>query len=149
MAQAALKNLPQRVEQLSRQYPGADIEVWAFDEYRLGLKPIIGQREDNVPIPEGLHVEFLPPDSPELQPAERLWSLSDEPLVNRKFESLAELEETLARRWVTLSAMPEVSRLHPFFTGERKAKISATLLFGFHITYKKNAAGCNHSEVVE
>ncbi len=79
----------------------------------------LGQSEDNVPIPEGLHIEFLPPDSPELQPAECLWSLSwslsDEPLVNRKLESLAELEETLARRWVTLSAMPEVIRQHTLF----------------------------------
>lgn len=29
-------------------------------------------------IPEGIHLEFLPPHSPELQPSERLWPLSDE-----------------------------------------------------------------------
>lgn len=30
-------------------------------------------------IPDGLHLVFLPPYSPELQPAERLWSPLDEP----------------------------------------------------------------------
>ena len=35
------KNLPQRVEQLRQAYPNAQVEVWAFDEHRLGLKPIV------------------------------------------------------------------------------------------------------------
>jgi hypothetical protein len=34
-------------------------------------------------VPDGLHPVTLPPYSPELQPAERLWALSDAPLVNR------------------------------------------------------------------
>jgi DDE superfamily endonuclease len=29
-----------------------------------------------VEVPEGIHLAFLPPGSPELQPAERLWSLT-------------------------------------------------------------------------
>ena len=29
-------------------------------------------------VPEGIHLEFVPSHSPELQPAERLWPLSDE-----------------------------------------------------------------------
>lgn len=137
-------------------YPQTQVEVWAFDEHRLGLKPIIrkvwskrGQRPvatvhhryqwlylyafvcpqtgqtqwfilprvsvawfnralqefaaavgagankqvllvidgagwhraKTVVVPPGVHLEFLPPYSPELQPAERLWQLSDEPLV--------------------------------------------------------------------
>ena len=33
-------------------------------------------RSKKVEVPEGIIVEFLPPYSPELQPAERLWSLS-------------------------------------------------------------------------
>lgn len=48
--------------------------------------------------PEGVHLAFLPPYSPELQPAERLWGLVDEPVANRTFASLAELEDTLAVR---------------------------------------------------
>lgn len=39
-------------------------------------------------IPQGLHLTFLPSHSPELQPAERLWTLVDEPMVNRPFESV-------------------------------------------------------------
>ena len=147
-------NLPLKVQKLAEKYPLAEIEVWFFDEHRVGLKPIlrkvwtkIGTRptavvqhryewlyvygfvqpktgetlwyliprvnikwlnivyqnfavdagisqkkvllvEDNagwhrskkVEVPEGITVEFLPPYSPELQPAERLWSLVDEPL---------------------------------------------------------------------
>jgi transposase len=33
---------------------------------------------EKVVIPEGIYLEPLPPYSPELQPAERLWQLSDE-----------------------------------------------------------------------
>lgn len=44
-------------------------------------------RSERVSIPEGLHLVFLPPYSPELQPAERLWELADEPLVNRSSRS--------------------------------------------------------------
>jgi hypothetical protein len=51
---------------------------------------------DKLVLPEGIYLEFLPAYSPELQPAERLWSLADEPLVNRHFESIEELEEVLA-----------------------------------------------------
>ena len=45
----------------------------------------------------------LPPRSPELMPAERLWDLTDEPLANRVFEQLADLEATLAERCVALT----------------------------------------------
>jgi hypothetical protein len=34
-------------------------------------------------VPESLHLEFLPSHSPELQPAERLWPLSNEGEANR------------------------------------------------------------------
>lgn len=49
-------------------------------------------------LPEGLHLAFLPPASPELQPAERLWSLVDEPVANRTFPDLDALEATLVTR---------------------------------------------------
>ena len=55
--------------------------------------------------PAGIIGEFLPPYSPELQPAERLWSLVDEPLVNEHFESLDELEDVLATRCCVLQTM--------------------------------------------
>lgn len=46
---------------------------------------------------------YLPPYSPELQPAERLWKLIDEPLANRVFDRLADLEEAIAERCSELS----------------------------------------------
>lgn len=57
--------------------------------------------------PPGLHLLFLPPYSPELQPAERLWPLVDEPIVNRCFESIEELDEVLAERCVELTRQPD------------------------------------------
>lgn len=54
---------------------------------------------------EGLNIEFLPAYSPELQPAERLWSLVDEPLVNQNFETIDEIEKILLKRCNALNNM--------------------------------------------
>jgi transposase len=61
-------------------------------------------------VPEGIHLEFLPSHSPELQPAERLWPLSNEGVANRHFEEIEELEEALAQRCVALCEQPETIR---------------------------------------
>lgn len=53
-------------------------------------------------LPAGLHLAFLPPASPELQPAERLWGLVDEPVANRVFPDLDALEATLVTRCLEL-----------------------------------------------
>ena len=50
-------------------------------------------------------LDFLPAYSPELQPAERLWSLVDEPLVNEYFETIEEIEEILITRCQYLETM--------------------------------------------
>jgi transposase len=65
-----------------------------------------------VEIPEGIHLEFLPSHSPELQPTERLWPLSNEAVANRLFESLDELEEALIERCVALCEQAETIRSH-------------------------------------
>ena len=39
-------------------------------------------------VPEGIRLIYLPPYTPELQPAETLWVHLDEPIANRHFESL-------------------------------------------------------------
>ncbi|CAA9573266.1 MAG: hypothetical protein AVDCRST_MAG59-3779 [uncultured Thermomicrobiales bacterium] len=158
---------------MSRAHPGAAVEVWAQDEHRLGLLPVVrrvwaprGQRpvapvrrayewlyvygfvrprtgqtwwcllptvsveamglalaafardegigpgrravlavdkagwhtSAKLAPPEGVHLAFLPAYSPELQPAERLWGPVDEPVANRAFASLGELEDVLAAR---------------------------------------------------
>jgi transposase len=61
-------------------------------------------------VPEGIHLEFLPSHSPELQPSERLWPLSDEALANRHFEAIEELQEALVGRCVALREQPELIR---------------------------------------
>ena len=167
---------------MERHHPSASVEVWSFDEHRLGLKPIlrtvwalVGDRpiapvhhryewtylygfvhpatgdtewlilprvnttwfnqalqifaqqvgagadkqillildgagwhdSQKVVVPDGIHLVFLPPYSPELQPAERLWTLADEPLANRCFDTLDQLEDVLEQRCRTLSSMQE------------------------------------------
>jgi transposase len=57
-------------------------------------------------IPEGIHLLFLPAYSPELQPAEHLWPLTNEALANRRFETLDELQEVQAQRCVVLQDDP-------------------------------------------
>lgn len=52
----------------------------------------------NLVLPDGIHLLFLPSHSPELQPAERLWTLTNEPIANRTFANLDELEEVLYSR---------------------------------------------------
>src|SRR5215212_2296090 len=59
-----------------------------------------------VEVPEGIDLEFLPSASPELQPSERLWPLSNEGVANRHFEEIEELEEALVERCVALSNQP-------------------------------------------
>lgn len=190
LSKTPLKKLPEAIEQVQQAAPQATVELWATDEHRIGLKPILrrvwvfnGQRPTVVvhhryqwlyvyafvhpesgqtqwlllptvnveifalalqhfaqvvgaskqkqivlvldqagwhtskalTVPEGLHLLFLPPYSPELQPAEHLWSLSNEPLVNRHFRDLAELEEVQAERCVFLQDSPELISSQTFF----------------------------------
>ena len=44
-------------------------------------------------VPDHVHLLFLPPYSPELQPAEHLWLLTNEALVNQHFATIEELED--------------------------------------------------------
>ena len=45
---------------------------------------------------------LLAPVLPELQPAEHLWPVLDEPLANQYFETLADLERAVAERCLVL-----------------------------------------------
>jgi transposase len=65
--------------------------------------------------PDHLHLLFLPPYSPELQPAEHLWPLTNTALTNRHFPSFEELEDAQAARCVALQA--------------RRALVRSTTLF--------------------
>ncbi len=61
-------------------------------------------------LPPDLRLWFLPPYSPELQPAEHLWPLVDQPVVNRHFDTLDDLQTVLADRCVWLQDQPDIVR---------------------------------------
>ena len=173
------------MDQARAAKPQAKIEVWAFDEHRIGLKPItrrvwaprgrrpvararhryqwlylygfvhpasgavvwflfntvtiaafqatleafareVGAGPDKTVIlvidnagwhvsnaitpPDGVVLVFLPPYTPELQPAERLWPLANEAVANRSFADLAALDAALAERCRTLCETPAAIR---------------------------------------
>ncbi len=174
-----------KLERLREAHPGAEVELWAEDEARLGLKPLVrrvwapvgerpvarakrgyewtylygfvrpksgevywlilpkvnvevfsmalgefakevGAGEDKrillvvdragwhtggeIEIPEGIHLELLPPGSPELQPAERLWPLTNEAIANRLLEEIEQMEQALVERCVELLDQTETIR---------------------------------------
>ncbi|HEV2461784.1 MAG TPA: IS630 family transposase, partial [Ktedonobacterales bacterium] len=173
------------LRQVGTAFPQARVELWAVDEHRIGLKPIIrkvwtldvtrplapvehrfvwrylvgfvhpasgrtvfhlattvsiplfeveleafARRVDASPtkqivlvldragwhnslrlrVPEHVHLLFLPAYSPELQPAEHLWPLTNTILVNRHFVSIDELEDAQAERCVALQARRDLIR---------------------------------------
>lgn len=174
--------LPERMKEIQEKNPEKKVELWFFDEHRIGLKPILRKtwnkrgerpiaivepryqwlyvygfvepktgktlwyliprvntkwlnivyeqfardagvgeeklillvedqagwhRSEKVEVPFGIEREHLPPYSPELQPAERLWVLVDEPLVNEHFKSIEEIEEILIKRCQVLMEQQE------------------------------------------
>jgi transposase len=167
------------LSEVATAFPRAQVELWAMDEHRIGLKPILrkvwcldGKRplapvqhryewrylvgfvhpasgrtifhlatSVSVPlfeaelaafatavgaspsrqivlvldragwhstqrlrVPDHVHLLFLPPYSPELQPAEHLWPLTNTPLFNRHFTNIEEPEDAQAERCVALQA---------------------------------------------
>ena len=54
-------------------------------------------------VPDGIRLVFLPPYTPELQPAETLWVHVDQPVVNTHFETLDDLDAVVASRCVALA----------------------------------------------
>ena len=177
------KKLQQEVKTVQAAHPDADVEAWAMDEHRIGLKPVlrkvwIPQGEQplasvnwrfewlwlygfvhpnsgntywwllpyvridlfnrvladfakhfgvgkhkrivltidqagwhtskQVEVPEGIHLLLMPSHSPELQPAERLWPLTNEPIANKFFETLDELAQVLVERCRTLLKRPQL-----------------------------------------
>lgn len=72
-------------------------------------------RSPKLVLPPGLHLLFLPPYSPELQPAERLWPLVDEVVANRVFADITALEDALVARCQTLEAQPGRLRSHTLY----------------------------------
>ncbi|WP_175607335.1 transposase, partial [Deinococcus marmoris] len=65
--------------------------------------------------PPGIETITLPPYSPELQPVERAWNLTDRPLANRCFDSLDELQDVLGRQCAWLETQPDLITQHTLF----------------------------------
>ncbi len=59
-------------------------------------------------VPEGILLQPLPPYTPQLQPVESAWPVLKEPLANKAFSSLGDVEEILTERCNYLSSHPEV-----------------------------------------
>src|SRR5215207_9244155 len=85
--------------------PASGCPPWPPDHPRTQSRtgnstPPLGARSTapNLVVPDGLRLAYLPPYSPELQPAEHLWPIVDEPLANRYFATRADLERTVADR---------------------------------------------------
>ena len=67
-------------------------------------------RSHEVGVPDHLHLLSLLPYSPELHSAEKVWTLTNEPLVNKRFETLANWE-VVQKMWCeTLASTPEAVR---------------------------------------
>ena len=65
---------------------------------------------DEVVVPDGLHLVFQPPYSPDVQPAERLWPLLRESLANRDFTNIDEHREVTNARCRELLGQPDIVR---------------------------------------
>ena len=61
-------------------------------------------------VPEGIHLVRLPPYSPELQPAERVWPLIHEVIANRNVEDMDALVQIIDDRCNYLTDHPELVR---------------------------------------
>jgi transposase len=66
-------------------------------------------------MPEHVHLLFLPPYAPELQPAEHLWPLTNACLVNRHFASIEDLEDAQFARCAARQRQPDVIRSTTLF----------------------------------
>src|SRR5258708_820126 len=115
-AQADFK---QRLRPLLREvataFPQASVELWAVDEHRIGLKPILRKvwtLPGHRPIAPVEHrydwrylVGFVHPAS-----GRTVWQLTNTVLVNRHFASIEELEDAQAERCVALQGCPDLIR---------------------------------------
>lgn len=71
--------------------------------------------EPGLRVPEGLRLVYLPPYTPELQPAEHLWRLVDEPIVNQHFDDITDIQERIEQRCRHLEADPDTLRVNTLF----------------------------------
>jgi hypothetical protein len=61
-------------------------------------------------VPKGIDLMYLPPVTPELQPAERLWPLMREDIAKVTGITLDHVQDALVARCLQPAAQPEVVR---------------------------------------
>ena len=66
--------------------------------------------------PITIRPDFLPPYSPELQPAEHLWRLTDTPIYNQHFKTLDDLQTVLVNRCRWLESQLHLVRSATLFS---------------------------------
>ncbi len=64
--------------------------------------------EAGLKVPDDVRLVFLPPYTPELQPAETLWALGDEPIVNKHVATIDALDEIIGQRCAALANQRDV-----------------------------------------
>lgn len=73
-------------------------------------------KENSITVPEGIHLIFLPAYSPELQPAEKLWPVSNEGIANQWFPTIESLENAQEKRCRKLIGMKDEIRERCLFS---------------------------------
>ena len=61
-------------------------------------------------VPDHVHLLFLPPYAPELQPAEHLWPLTNAALINQHFATIEDLEDAQFAHCAALQQRPDLIR---------------------------------------
>ena len=118
---------PQRGQNIWYIMPGVNTEIYrmAIDDFACsvgaskdkGVIVVLDQAgwHSEKELPLGIELEYLPSHSPELQPVERVWELTDAPLANKCFDSLDALETTLCQRCEYLITKPDLLTSHTLF----------------------------------
>lgn len=92
----------------------AEFAVWADPRGEKVLVVVVdnsgGHTAKRLVVPANVRLHPLPPCTPELQPAERLWPLVREGVANRTFDHLVGLAAKLRRRCDYLADHPEIVR---------------------------------------
>jgi len=60
--------------------------------------------ETNLKVPDGVRLLFLPRHTPELQPAEHLWEVVDDPIINKHISDLETLDAIVSERCAGLAS---------------------------------------------
>ncbi len=71
--------------------------------------------EAGLVVPDGVRLVFQPAYTPEMQPAETLWTLVDEPVVNQHIPTLEALDDIISTRCAALAGDRPNIRSHAGF----------------------------------